>query len=103
VRHLISELRQGLRRNLSMHIAVMLTMFVSLTLVGFGVLMQKESDLIIDKLGDELQITVWLCKADDDRSHCVAEVTPAQQQQIEKQLDERSCWARRSSRSTTRR
>ena len=34
LRYVFSELGQGLRRNLSMHIAVVLTLFVSLTLVG---------------------------------------------------------------------
>ena len=36
LRHVYSELGQSLRRNLSMHIAVILTLFVSLTLVGLG-------------------------------------------------------------------
>jgi len=36
LRYVFSELAQGLRRNLSMHIAVILTLFVSLTLVGLG-------------------------------------------------------------------
>ena len=40
LRYVFSELGQGLRRNLSMHLAVVLTLFVSLTLVGFGVLLQ---------------------------------------------------------------
>ena len=40
LRYVFSELGQGLRRNLSMHIAVILTLFVSLTLVGLGVLLQ---------------------------------------------------------------
>ena len=34
LRYVFSELGQGLRRNLSMHVAVILTLFVSLTLVG---------------------------------------------------------------------
>ena len=38
LRYVYSELGQGLRRNLSMHLAVVLTLFVSLTLVGIGVL-----------------------------------------------------------------
>ena len=44
LRYVFSELGQGLRRNLSMHIAVILTLFVSLTLVGFGILLNQQAD-----------------------------------------------------------
>ncbi|MDQ4052272.1 MAG: permease-like cell division protein FtsX [Actinomycetota bacterium] len=86
MRHLLTELGQSLRRNVSMHIAVVLTLFVSLSLVGLGVIAQKEADKTIDYLGSELQITVWLCKADDDRPACLGEVTEAQQNTIEKTI-----------------
>ncbi len=88
MRHLFTELGQSLRRNVSMHVAVVLTLFVSLTLVGLGVLMQRESDLVVDRLGDQLKVTVWLCKTDDDRPNCLAEVSPAQQNLIERQMDD---------------
>ncbi len=86
MRHLFTELGQSLRRNVSMHVAVVLTLFVSLTLVGLGVIAQREANKTIDYLGSELQITVWLCKADDDRPACLGEVTPAQQNIIEKTI-----------------
>ena len=86
MRHLLTELGQSLRRNVSMHIAVVLTLFVSLSLVGLGVIAQKEADKTIDYLGSELQITVWLCKAGDDRPACLGEVTEAQQNLIEKTI-----------------
>ena len=44
-RYVFSELGQGLRRNLSMHIAVVLTLFVSMTLLGLGVLMKQQTDI----------------------------------------------------------
>lgn len=88
MRHLFSELGQGLRRNVSMHLAVVLTLFVSLTLVGIGTLMQQESDLVIDRLGDQLKVQVWLCNADDDNPACVAEVTEAQENSIRKVIEE---------------
>ena len=88
MRHLFTELRQGLARNVSMHIAVVLTLFVSLTLVGVGVLAQREADRTVAYLGNELQITVWLCKADDDRPSCLGEVTDAQQKAVESAIDD---------------
>lgn len=88
MRHLFTELGQSLRRNISMHVAVVLTLFVSLTLVGLGVIAQREADKTVEYLGSELQITVWLCKADDDRPACLGEVTDAQQKVIEKAIDD---------------
>jgi cell division transport system permease protein len=88
VRHLFTELGQSLRRNVSMHVAVVLTLFVSLTLVGLGVVAQREANKTIEYLGSELQITVWLCKADDDRPACLGEVTEAQQNVIEKTIED---------------
>ena len=62
LRHVYSELGQSLRRNLSMHIAVILTLFVSLTLVGLGVLLNQQADKAAQQWGNELQITVFLCR-----------------------------------------
>jgi cell division transport system permease protein len=43
LRYVSSELGQGLRRNLTMHLAVILTLVVSLTLVGIGLLFQQQA------------------------------------------------------------
>ena len=63
LRYVFSELGQGLRRNLSMHLAVILTLFVSLTLVGLGVLLNQQADKAAEHWGSQLQITVFLCTA----------------------------------------
>jgi cell division transport system permease protein len=82
LRYVFSELRQGLRRNLSMHIAVILTLFVSLTLVGLGVLLNQQAEKAAAQWGSQLEITVWLCKSEDDNPSCVGEVTTAQKAAI---------------------
>jgi cell division transport system permease protein len=82
MRYVFSELGQSLRRNLSMHIAVILTLFISLTLVGLGVLLNRQSDRITERYGSELQITVFLCRDGDDNPSCATEVTDAQRTQI---------------------
>jgi cell division transport system permease protein len=87
LRYVFSELGQGLRRNLSMHIAVILTLFVSLTLVGFGVLLNQQATKAADQWGNELQITLFLCRDGDENPACPTEVTPAQQQAVEDVLD----------------
>lgn len=88
LRYVFSELGQGLRRNLSMHLAVILTLFVSLTLVGFGLLIREQSNRATEQWGSELQITAFLCKARDDNPACTSEVTDAQKQRIAKVVDE---------------
>jgi cell division transport system permease protein len=83
LRYVFSELGQGLRRNLSMHVAVVLTLFVSLTLVGLGVLLNQQAEKAAEQWGSELQITAFLCKDRDDNPACTTEVTEAQKQRIE--------------------
>jgi cell division transport system permease protein len=88
LRHSFTELRQGLRRNVSMHIAVVLTLFVSLTLVGFGALLNQQAVAAADQWGSELQITVYLCRDGDSNPSCDAEVTDPQRQAIQDVVDE---------------
>jgi len=88
VRYTLTELGQGLRRNLSMPLAVVLTLFVSLTLVGMGVLLNQQAAKAAEHWGSELQITVWLCKDRDQNAACVGEVTEAQKQAIAKVVEE---------------
>src|SRR6478735_2160918 len=88
LRYVFSELGQGLRRNLSMHLAVILTLFVSLTLVGFGVLLREQANKSTEQWGSELQITAFLCKDRDDNPACTTEVTQAQKDAIAKVIDE---------------
>lgn len=93
LRHVFSELRTGLRRNLTMHLAVVVTLFVSLTLAGIGILVQREASMAVDELGNELQIRVNLCTEDDPSlrrgtANCASgEVTAAQKERIEQELD----------------
>jgi len=84
--YVFSELRQGLRRNLSMHIAVVLTLFVSMTLLGLGVLMKQQSDIATRYLGNQLQVTIYLCRDGDTNPACTSEVTDEQKQTIEKAI-----------------
>ena len=88
LRYVFTELGQGLRRNLSMHIAVVLTLFVSLTLVGLGLLLNQQADKAAQHWGSQLQITVWLCKDKDDNPACTGEVTDTQKVAIEKVVEE---------------
>jgi len=89
LRYVFTELRQGLRRNLSMHLAVVLTLLVSLTLVGVGILLHQEADKTAKQWGSQLQITVFLCNGTTDATpSCVGPVTDAQKAAIEKVLND---------------
>jgi cell division transport system permease protein len=87
--YVFSELGNGLKRNVSMTIAVIVTIFVSLTLVGMGLLLNAQADKAEDYWGSKLQITVFLCNQNSTTANCVdGEVTPAQKKEIEKVLDD---------------
>lgn len=88
LRYVFTELRQGLRRNLSMHVAVVLTLFVSLTLVGAGVLLRDQAGLAEEKFGNEFEIALTLCRADDQNPACAAEADQTQIDAIQAVVDE---------------
>ena len=86
--YVFSELGNGLKRNVSMTIAVIVTIFVSLTLVGMGLLLNAQADKAEAYWGSKLQITVFLCNQNSATANCVnGEVTAAQKSAIQKVLD----------------
>jgi cell division transport system permease protein len=85
--YVFSELGNGLKRNVSMTVAVIVTIFVSLTLVGMGLLLNAQADKAEEYWGSKLQITVFLCNQNSATANCVdGEVTKAQKEQVEKVL-----------------
>lgn len=95
LRHVFSELRQGLRRNFSMHVAVVLTLFVSLTLVGLGFLLNSQAKKAEDYFGSQLQVTLFLCNGTRGEPGCLGPVSEAEKaaiiEQVEKS-DEVASW-----------
>ena len=85
--YVLSELGTGLRRNVSMTVAVVVTIWVSLTLVALGLLLQAQVDKTQDSWGNRLQITVLLCNDNTVGPTCVnGETTPQQKQAIEQAM-----------------
>lgn len=82
LRHVFSELVQGLRRNLTMHIAVVLTLFVSLTLVGLGFLLNAQAQKAEEHFGTLNQITIFLCNDTAKGPNCTGSVTDAQREAV---------------------
>ena len=58
---MLSEIWTGLRRNLSMAVSVMLVTMVSLYLLGFGLLAQRQVDTLKDYWYDRIQVSIFLC------------------------------------------
>lgn len=86
--YVFSELGSGLKRNVSMSIAVIVTIFVSLTLVGMGLLLNAQAQKAEAYWGSKLQITVFLCNQNSSTANCVnGEATGQQKQAVEEVLD----------------
>lgn len=88
LRYVASELGTGLKRNVSMTIAVILTIFISLTLVGVGLLMRSQVDIIEEKIGGQLEVKIVFCGKNSPGAACVEGVaTPEQEQKVEEVLE----------------
>ena len=88
LRYVWSELGHGLRRNVSMHIAVVLTLFISMTLVGLGVLLNQQRSLATEYLGNEFEIATYLCRDSDANPSCTSAATDTQKQSIEQVIED---------------
>ena len=83
----LSEIWIGLRRNLTMTVAVVVTMTVSLTLVGAGLLVRKQVDVMKGYWYDKVEVTVYLCGTTSSSANCAGKsVTQEQRDQIGKDL-----------------
>ncbi len=69
---LFSEVRIGLRRNLTMTFAVVITVAISLTLLGIGLLANSQVRVMKDYWYDKIEVSVFLC-GPCLRAHPVAE------------------------------
>jgi cell division transport system permease protein len=87
LRYVFSETGSGLKRNVSMSIALIVTIFVSLSLVGMGLLLNAQADKAERFWGNKLQITVFMCNQNSKASTCSGEVTPQQKTEIRDTLD----------------
>ncbi|WP_029150797.1 permease-like cell division protein FtsX [Microbacterium indicum] len=85
---IISEALQGLRRNLSMVVSVILVTFVSLTFVGAAILMQAQIGKTNSYFEDRAQVDVYMCSSISDGDTCVDGTASDEQiQAVQDQLD----------------
>jgi cell division transport system permease protein len=83
----LSEIFIGLRRNLTMTIALVVSMAVSLVLVGSSLLVNAQVDEMKGYWYDKVEVTVWLCGTTSTSANCASTaVTQPQRDQIQKEL-----------------
>lgn len=89
MRHTFGEAMTGLRRNITMTIAVVVTMWVSLSLFGIGLLSAQQVDLIKGRWYDKIEVTVFLCTAATQGANCDPghDATDAQRATIQQTLE----------------
>ncbi len=65
-----SEIAIGLRRNLTMTVAVVITVATTLGLLGAGLLISKQVSLMKDFWYDKVQVSVYLCGDESQSAKC---------------------------------
>jgi cell division transport system permease protein len=81
-----SEIWVGLRRNLTMTVALIVVVAISLSLLGTGLLFVKQVDSTRTYWQSKVEISVYLCYADSANSNCHGAVTTAQTQALLQRL-----------------
>jgi len=83
-----SEVGGGLRRNLTMTLAVIITVAVSLGLFGASLLVRAQVGTMKDFWYDKVEVSIFLCGKGSDTPSCSGgEVTRAQRDQIKADLE----------------
>ena len=65
-----SEVKIGIRRNLTMTFAVMITIAISLTLLGIGLLANSQVRVMKDYWYDKIEVSVFLCGSLSESPSC---------------------------------
>ena len=80
----LSEIGIGLRRNLTMTIAVILTTTISLGLLGSALLISKQVNTMKGYWYDKVEVSIFLCVAKG--AQCPAKTTDSQRKQLEGEI-----------------
>jgi cell division transport system permease protein len=88
VQYVLQEIGQGLRRNLTMVIAVIVSTAVALVMLGSGLLMWQQTLHMQDYWYNKVEVSVFLCNQEDvgKYGNCQTAVTKEQMTSIRKTL-----------------
>jgi cell division transport system permease protein len=85
----MSEVGIGLRRNLTMTFAVIITVAISLSLLGIGLLSNSQVRTMKDYWYDKIEVSIFLCGPLSEVPSCAGgPVTPEQRLEIQRDLQE---------------
>ncbi len=83
----LTEVGQGLRRNIGLTVAVVLTVLVAGVLGGLSLMLHKQVDTMKDYWYDKVEVSIYLCSTQSQSTSCQgADVTGDQKKQIEADL-----------------
>lgn len=84
----LGDMANGLRRNLSMTISVVLVAMVSLFFFGFGLLSKAQVETMKDFWYGKVEVSIFLCPQNSDQANCAGgEVTQVQKDELQTQLE----------------
>lgn len=85
---IFSEVWIGLRRNLTMTIAVIITVAVGMAMLGVGLMINAQVGMMTTYWYDKVEVSVFLCTKNSDMPACKGKaVTQAQTQALQKQIE----------------
>src|SRR5215510_9950657 len=83
----LTEVGQGLRRNIGLTVAVILTVLVAGLLGGLSIMLHKQVDTMKDYWYDKVEVSIFLCGQQSSAPSCAQQdVTQAQKDVIESEL-----------------
>ncbi|MGW5361586.1 permease-like cell division protein FtsX [Actinopolymorpha pittospori] len=87
IRYAFSELGTGLRRNVTMTVAVIVTVWISLVLFGLGMLIRSEVGIVKGFWYDKVEIAVFMCNGVSSAPQCAdGAVSAGQRNDIQQAL-----------------
>jgi cell division transport system permease protein len=87
VQFVLQEIWIGLRRNLTMTVALIVTVAIAMALFGTGVLLKMQVDKSNNYWSDKVEVSIYLCNKLSANPSCNKTApTPAEKQAIEQQL-----------------
>lgn len=87
--NVLADAWEGLRRNKSIAVSVILVTMISMYLLGVGLLAQKQVDQMKGYWYDRVQVSIYLCTGTSSQPNCSSgEATEEQKDSITAQLDE---------------
>ncbi|TDC46789.1 ABC transporter permease [Jiangella ureilytica] len=86
--YVLSEIATGLRRNLTMTIALVIVVAISIAMLGAGLLVRSQADTTKGYWYDRIEISVFMCNAFSTGAGCAdGAVTDAQRDSIRQTLE----------------